>query len=135
MRNARSWKVIAVVCILVGLASFQLASALASGDNVAKQSNPGSPYRLVSSVNAAGDNWFAYRINKVTGETWKIPDAGWSWSKFAEPGQIPNGDYDLQIMVTGSGNSAIAQLIRMERKTGLSWYINNGTWTPMTESK
>ena len=107
----------------------------ARADDVPKSTNPSSPYRLVTAVNAAGDTWFAYRINKATGNAWNLPATGWSWNRMAESEQLPSGDYDLRILPTGSGNGAAATVLRIECKTGCTWVYSNGTWTPFTEPK
>lgn len=135
MRNARSRKVTAVLCTLIGLVSVALVTALARGDDGPTPANSGSPFQLVTASYAAGDSWYANRINKTTGEAWDLSQDGTSWVKMTENGQLPSGDYNMRILPYGSGSNANAEVLRIERKTGKSWANINGNWTALTEPK
>ncbi len=135
MSKSRSLKVYAVVYTFVGLVSVALATTLARGDAGPNPAGPSSPYQLVTATNAAGDSWYANRINKTTGDAWVLSQDGTAWVKMAESGPLPSGDYDMRILPTGTGTNANAEVLRIERKTGKSWTLSNNTWTALTEPK
>ena len=136
MRNARSWTVTAVLCALVGLASVLLASAPANADDAPKTSKS-DIYRLVTVMTVSGDQWDFYRINTDTGDVW-TPDtttSAWVWLKMVDSDKLPSGDYDLQVINTGSGNSATENVFRIERKTGQTWHLVGTNFVLIAEPK
>ena len=135
MRNARSPSVTAVLCTLVGLASVPLASPPVRADDAQTASGKTSPYRLILTTPASGDNWDGFRINKETGEVWNpsLINGGYVWAKMVDTDVLPSGDYDLQLCVIKSGNVEKSVVFRIDRKTGRSWKLAGKNWALINE--
>jgi hypothetical protein len=123
---------IAVLFILAGLALAQLSSAPVKAQDPSPTPAKKSSFRLIMTNSAS--TWDAFRLNPQTGETWtpNVTGANWVWQKIFDTEKLPISDYDLQAASVG-GTDGGEEIIRIDRKTGQSWRINNGAWAAIPE--
>jgi hypothetical protein len=83
---------------------------------------------VVRVVKISGSNNFGVvRLNTKTGETSVV--ANQKWLKHEDATPIPEGDYDISILVTDSD----AMTVRIDRATGSTWILRSKTWTKVEE--
>ena len=112
-------------CINV-IAGCLVLKQLAAGDPPPTQSPSQYEMRTCSSGNHKST---FLRLKPATGECW-ASDAG-EWTKLAEGGSIPAGDYDVALAPVWGGKKVIA--VRIERRTGMTWLFDNDKWLPMDD--
>ncbi|HWA97995.1 MAG TPA: hypothetical protein VG713_05860, partial [Pirellulales bacterium] len=81
-------------------------------------------------------DWDAYRYNTRTGETWwpdTSKDPQWVWKKMADDHPPAESEFDLQAVYYLQGDNKIEQILRLDRNTGQTWWLDAGAWKSMAE--
>jgi hypothetical protein len=98
----------------------RLGVAAAAAGQVA----PAGQFRIKTVI--TGANWQCFRYNVATGETVQMINL--KFQKLAEPGTIPSGDYELDAAPLGPNGFAGYALVRLDRASGRSWYLQGSNW-------
>jgi hypothetical protein len=99
-----------------------------SAANNANADLSGARYDLV--VRRTNKDLVAYRLDRVTGETWSLD--GTSLVRIKERGPIAQGNYKLAVVPTKDGKQN--WVVRMDRKSGGMWYATNNQFVPYNEN-
>ena len=82
-------------------------------------------------LNPAGASYNAVKFHPTKGGTFMLE--GDKWKPVAEAGAVSAGDYDVQL-ITFADNKMWAAL-RMERLSGKTWYVKEGKWQELGDTK
>ncbi len=102
--------------------------------------SPDSPYKIFVGGSSDFTDWICYRINTHTGDiSWIGSDANNNsniWMNVKENEKLPASDYDMQVRTCGTTalNNVNTFVFRLDRKTGRTWLLNNGTMTAVPEA-
>ena len=118
------------------LAVFLVAAGLLAGRSIGDEPSPVTPTLapgnakfLIKSI-ARGEGFEAVRLNVQSGQTSVL--RGTKWVKMAEDGQVPAGNYDLEIGTTAQNKYYV---IRYNRDTGAAWTLYNDKMNAIAEER
>ena len=106
----------------------QEASPLPTTADDSNAALSGGRYDLV--VRRTNKDLVAYRLDRITGETWSLD--GTSLIRIKERGPIAQGIYKLAIVPTKDRKQN--WVVRIDRKSGSMWYATNNQWVPYSEN-
>lgn len=122
MAAKRSTMFIAGSAFLLGV----IATAVWNGSSQAQAQIGGAlnaaRFKLVYA--AHDSTWDMGRYNPRTGETWIPTNDTFLWAKLDEPEKLPEGNYEVQMMVIEGSSLAV----RLNTNTGEGWYRQGGAW-------
>jgi hypothetical protein len=74
-----------------------------------------------------GNTFQSIRFNVITGESWRM--AGDKYEKVPESGEVPAGDYDIQLVTDDTDWMAF----RIDRVSGTTWQMRGNKWIKVKE--
>lgn len=91
---------------------------------MAGQAAPAPQFRIMTVT--TGSSWVAFRYNVSTGQTSQMVNL--KFQNLTEPGTIPSGNYDLQAAPLGPNGYAGYALVRVDRVSGRTWFLQGAAW-------
>ena len=115
---------VAALCLVSGWVLASVFSLGTGGVRAEKNAAAAGKFMLVTMpLNAK--SWTFIKYNTSTGEVWD-PN-GDTFTKLVEPGPIPTGDYEVQMIIMNETKI----LTRIDKTSGRTWYLSQNKFIEM----